>query len=126
MRKRILVIDDSEEVTRAVDRVLRATYEVTVAGSPQAALERIRRGDRYDMILCDVMMPRMTASELHGVLAGELPEVAAVMMFMTGGWFGDKEAAFLRRDDITWFTKPIAAPELRERVRRFLDRLDGP
>lgn len=57
MPKRILVIDDFEEVTRTVDRILRGTHEVTVDGSPHAALERLRRGERYDLILCDLMMP---------------------------------------------------------------------
>lgn len=64
----------------------------------------------------------MTGVKLHQALAAELPEVAATMVFMTGGWFGDEEAAFLRRDDVTCLAKPLGVQELRESVRQFLER----
>ena len=51
------------------------------------ALARITAGERFDVILCDLMMPHMTGMDLHAALAGAVPEQAERMIFMTGGAF---------------------------------------
>lgn len=43
------------------------------------------RSDAADAVLCDLMMPQMTGIELHARLSVSRPEVAARMVFLTGG-----------------------------------------
>ncbi|MBN1334363.1 MAG: response regulator [Deltaproteobacteria bacterium] len=62
MPRRILVVEDDPGVARLLELGLsRLLSDVTVtrAGHGAAALERLRAQERYDLILCDLMMPVM-------------------------------------------------------------------
>jgi PAS domain S-box-containing protein len=95
---RILVIDDDEKVAMAVRHVLLPEHEVRVLTSAPQALELISSGERYDVILCDVMMPVMTGMELHAELTRTAPDQADRIVFVTGGAFTPRARAFL--DDV--------------------------
>lgn len=59
-----------------------------VLDSADEALRLIEGGERYDVILCDLMMPVMTGMELHDALSRFAPDQANAMVFMTGGAVG--------------------------------------
>ena len=67
-RGRVLVVDDDPTIGNTVARVLRA-HEVVLLSSPRAALARIEAGERFDVVLCDLMMPELTGMELHERIA---------------------------------------------------------
>jgi len=58
---------------------------VRTFASADGALQSIEAGDRYDVILCDVMMPVVTGLELHRRLAERDPDLASRVVFLTGG-----------------------------------------
>jgi CheY-like chemotaxis protein len=117
-RGRVLVVDDEPAVASAIRRVLAAHHDVTVTGSAEDALEAIRDGERYDAILCDLMMPRMTGMELHAALEQAVPEQARRMVVLTGGAFTDGAREFLERVSLPRCEKPFEAAGLRELVRK--------
>ncbi len=84
---RVLVIDDERSLLRAVERALGARHEVTAVDSGAEALRRLRAGERFDVILCDVMMPQMTGLELHAHLRHLAAGDDERVVFMTGGAF---------------------------------------
>ncbi len=86
-RGRILVVDDEQVLARALGRVLR-DHQLVVLDSADEALRLIEGGERYDVILCDLMMPVMTGMELHDALSRFAPDQANAMVFMTGGAVG--------------------------------------
>jgi CheY-like chemotaxis protein len=57
-RPRILLADDNADMRRYVHRLLDADYDVTAATDGLAAVEAARAG-RFDLVLTDVMMPRL-------------------------------------------------------------------
>ena len=59
-RARVLVIDDDQRLGTLVARMLAREHEVTVLTSARAALDRIAAGERFDVMLCDLMMPELT------------------------------------------------------------------
>ena len=61
------------------------------------ALEWIAAGSRFDLILCDMMMPLMAGMEFHMRLATLAPEQADRTVFMTGGAFTPRAREFLAR-----------------------------
>ena len=65
-----------------------APHEVVDLTSAEQALERIRKGERFDLIFCDLMMPRVTGMDFHAALAVEAPEQARRTVFLTGGACG--------------------------------------
>src|SRR5690606_29490572 len=64
-RGRVLVIDDEVMIGNAIGRALRGDHDVTSLTSASEALARIRGGERFDAIICDLMMPVMTGMEFH-------------------------------------------------------------
>ncbi len=53
---RVLIVDDDMVVAKTLARVLRREC-VTVETRALAALDRIARGEEFDLVICDVMMP---------------------------------------------------------------------
>ncbi|MFP2929240.1 PAS domain S-box protein [Pyxidicoccus sp. 3LG] len=117
-RAKILVVDDEPNVTLALQRSLAADHEVATANSAQAALRLVSEGVRFDLILCDVMMPGMTGMDLYNELGRCAPEQAGRMVFMTGGAFTPRTVSFLRDVPNLKISKPLDLTQLRELVGR--------
>ncbi len=112
---RVLVVDDEPLVGRAVSRVLSPPHRVTLASSGAEALALLQ-ANRYDVVLCDLMMPGLSGMDLHERLARSAPEVANRMIFLTGGAFTDGAREFLARVPNPRIEKPFEPAALRESV----------
>ncbi len=117
-RGRVLVIDDDPRISLSLQLILSEWHDVTALTSPCEALSRIRRGDRYDLVLCDVMMPELSAMDVYAVLERELPSMTSRLVFLTGGAFTPPALDFLARVDNARFEKPIDIDGLIAFVRR--------
>ncbi len=115
---RVLVIDDEPLVAGAVVRALGSDYEVATSGSARDALARFEAGERFDAVLCDLMMPQMTGMELYARVSALWPDAAAGFVFVTGGAFTEAAADFLRTTPNRWIEKPFEPVVLRETVDR--------
>jgi PAS domain S-box-containing protein len=116
-RASVLVVDDEPLVGRALARSLAAVARVEVETSGRAALARLGRGERFDLVLSDVMMPDLAGAELHAALARLDPALAEAVVFMTGGAFSQAEQEFLGRIPNTCLEKPLHFGRLRELIR---------
>jgi CheY-like chemotaxis protein len=78
----VLAVDDELDVLLLVSRVLHeAGYDVVQARHGEEAWERIHRGDAPpDLLLADVVMPRMTGTELAARVALRHPEIPIILM----------------------------------------------
>jgi CheY-like chemotaxis protein len=94
-RGRILVVDDERFVGKAVVRTLSRDHNVELCTRAADALAKLEKGARYDIILCDLMMPEMTGMELYDEIARRIPEQVERMVFMTGGAFTPGARSFL-------------------------------
>jgi PAS domain S-box-containing protein len=90
-KKRVLVIDDEPMVGQLVTKVLTG-HEVVSETSGRAALARLRGDVRFDLILCDVMMPEVSGMDFYAQLA---PELRDRVVFLSGGAFTDRAQRFL-------------------------------
>jgi signal transduction histidine kinase len=117
---RVLVIDDEPMLCSAVERILSVEHDVTVVQSARRALEILKDDVRFDVILSDLMMPQMTGIELHAALAKIAPELAAKMIFMTGGAFSPSASAFLESASNPTIDKPFKPAALRQVVQTFI------
>jgi CheY-like chemotaxis protein len=117
-RGRVLVVDDEPAVASAIRRTLAPQHDVVVRGSAEEAMEAIGRGERFDAILCDLMMPGMTGMDLHETLARVAPEQASRIVVLTGGAFTERAREFLDRVALPCCEKPFDSETLRATVRR--------
>ena len=118
----VLVADDEPEVLRFVSRVLsRAGFEVVEATDGAEALERFVGGpDRFDLIVLDLSMPRMSGEEAFAEMRARRADVPVLI---TSGY--DEQEALARFDradaGIGFLGKPYRVGELLARVRQLVD-----
>src|SRR5450432_1765744 len=117
---RLLVIDDEPMILGALRRSLSAEYNVTCVGDGRKALERLRAGERYELILCDLMMPEMTGMDLFAELEKLDPEQSSRMVFVSGGAFTSRAREFLERIPNARVEKPIDLQNLRLLLRNLV------
>jgi CheY-like chemotaxis protein len=93
-------------------------FEVTATTDPSEALRRLTSGDWYDVVLCDVMMPTMNGVELRDRVHAARPDLAARIVFITGGvpWAHVREQLDAVPNMV--ITKPFDSGALRELIRR--------
>jgi CheY-like chemotaxis protein len=114
---RLLIVDDEPMILGALRRSFSADYKVTCVGDGRRALERIRGGERYDVILCDLMMPEMTGMDLYAELVRLVPEQADRLVFVSGGAFTPRAREFLERVPNARVEKPIDFQNLKLLLR---------
>src|SRR5687768_5152267 len=93
---RILVIDDEKALASALRRQLRPHVVVSVTDGA-AALRLLEEDSRFDLVMCDLIMPEMTGMEVHRHLSRTAPDIVERMVFMTGGAYTPAAENFLRR-----------------------------
>jgi PAS domain S-box-containing protein len=116
-RARVLIVDDDAVLARTLCRVLQG-QDVAVATNGREAFELLLTGRRFDVILCDLMMPVMTGMELHARITEKLPHLVESMIFITGGAFTPATRAFLDQVSNECLEKPFDARNLRALVQR--------
>jgi len=119
-KKRILVVDDHEDNIELLRARLEARgYEVEGANDGQAALDAVRRVCP-DLILLDVMMPKMDGIEVVRRLKAnaELPFIPVIMQTALDSTENKVEGLDAGADD--YITKPINFAELEARVNSLL------
>jgi PAS domain S-box-containing protein len=124
-RGRVLVIDDEPGIRSILLRLLGQDHEVVAAASGEVARELLREDRRFDVIYCDLMMPGLSGMELHAWLAGVDPELAARVVFITGGVFTPGASEYLARVPNRRVEKPFESEGLR-RLTRELVTAAGP
>ena len=112
--RRILVVDDEEAVARNFARML-APHSVDVAHNGRDALARCATS-RYDVVICDLMMPDVTGMEVYTQLVAGDATAAGRFLFMTGGAFTDKARDFLDKTPVRCLEKPISKSDLHRAV----------
>lgn len=122
-RLSVLIIDDEERVLAYLESAL-SHHDVSVVADGSKAVDRASAGD-FDVVLCDLMMPRMSGMEIYSELKERNPNVAARMLFMTGGVFAEKVADFLATLPGRWIEKPIDVAELESRIWSTIDAAEG-
>jgi signal transduction histidine kinase len=94
-RASILVVDDEPLIATAIHRTLSPEHDVATVSHARDALARVQKGERFDVVLCDLMMPDMTGMDLYAELVRIAPDQAERVAFMTGGAFTSRARDFL-------------------------------
>jgi signal transduction histidine kinase len=116
----VLLADDNNDMRDYVGRLLAERYQVEVVRDGQAALEAAWRR-RPDLILSDVMMPRLDGFGLLQALRNDpnLCDVPVILLSARAGEEAKVEGLDAGADD--YLTKPFSARELLARVRANLE-----
>lgn len=121
-RSRLLIVDDEVVFSGSLRRLFSNEHQVTVVNRGSDAIGRLRAGERFDAILCDLLMPEVTGIELYTELRQIAPDQADCMIFLTGGAFSESSQRFLDGVANRWFEKPCNLDLLRAAVREVVVR----
>jgi two-component system cell cycle sensor histidine kinase/response regulator CckA len=114
---RVLVIDDEPLVGRAVERILApGTVEVAVGG--RAGLDRVLHDGPWDAILCDLVMPDLSGTDVFEAATRVRPALARRFVFMSGGAFTPRLRAFIDENPERCLGKPFDNGALRAAIDR--------
>jgi two-component system cell cycle sensor histidine kinase/response regulator CckA len=115
-RLRVLVIDDEPQVRQAMKGLLATEHDVDIVGDGESALAMVAAAT-YDVILCDLMMPRMSGREVYERIRTQWPGLERRVVFVTGGAFVPALASFLESVDNLRLRKPFAIDQVLALVR---------
>jgi len=121
---RILVVEDERKVANFISQGLQEEgHTVEVAKDGEAALDLLRDGPPYDLIVLDVMLPRLDG---FGVLrAARAAGVRAPVLMLTARDAVADKVTGLDAGADDYLTKPFSFDEFLARVRALLRRADG-
>jgi formate/nitrite transporter len=120
MAEKMLVIDDETIVLDSCRKVFSSDgYDVTLTTSPREGLE-LAKGSRFDVILCDWMMPEFSGMDVLEELEKISPESTVVMI--SGYPSLGRATEALKRGAMDYVAKPFTPEEILETVRRATQR----
>ena len=119
---KILIIEDEAAIRRVLTKILSEendSYKVEEAEDGIQGLEKIKNND-YDLVLCDIKMPKMDGVEVLEAVKKIKPEIPMVMI----SGHGDMETAIqtMRLGAFDYISKPPDLNRLLNTVRNALDR----
>jgi len=119
---KILIIEDEASIRRVLSKILSEeseTYQVEEAEDGVTGFEKIKQTD-YDLVLCDIKMPKMDGVELLEAVKKIKPEIPIVMI----SGHGDMETAIntMRLGAFDYISKPPDLNRLLNTVRNALDK----
>ena len=119
---KILIIEDEASIRRVLVKILSEendTYQVDEAEDGAVGLEKIKNND-YDLVLCDIKMPKLDGVEVLEEVKKIKPEIPMVMI----SGHGDMETAIhtMRLGAFDYISKPPDLNRLLNTVRNALDK----
>ena len=119
---KILVCEDDGDLLQMIKTMLQAVGEVTLARDGQEALELIKNGFRPDVIVTDLMMPRMDGLTLAKTLKGD-PNVGNIPLVMLTAKSGPMDMITgINAGARHYVTKPFKAADLIDKVKKALNK----
>lgn len=116
-RPRVAVVDDDEMVGDALELLIGDCAEVDVFCDPRRFLKSLDGGD-YDVVFCDLIMPKMTGMEVYEALEQMAPQTAQRVVVITGGAITGRARKFLSESDVPVLRKPVDRDQLVEHIDR--------
>ena len=120
MRQKILIVDDEREIRTLLSKALtkHGGFQIDVSENGEEALKKME-GDQFDLVLTDLMMPKMDGLELISRVAASQPNTLTVLM--TGHVSIDSALEAMKRGASDYLTKPLNLDEMFIRLRKVLE-----
>lgn len=119
--KKVLIVDDNKINLKVAERLLESYgIDTESVESGAAALEKIQNGEKYDMILLDDMMPKMSGVETLKKLK-EIPGFKIITIALTANALTGMREKYLQDGFDDYLAKPINKNELNRIINKYLN-----
>ena len=120
MGRRLLIVDDEQDMLDFLDRVFRREYEVVRAQSVEEALRHVDAG-KFDVIVTDRRMPRRSGLELLEIASQRQPQAVRILLTGYADSLVDEKVAQWRLVD-AWVSKPIDSAALKTSIAQAIEK----
>jgi DNA-binding response OmpR family regulator len=121
--RRVLLLEDRDDFREVLrDHLIYRSFQVTPVSSGVEGLCEIRK-DPFDLILCDMMMPRMGGEMFYWAVTRARPATARRFIFFTGHRNSPAIEFFFKRVNATVLIKPFSLSTLDATIREVLRKL---
>jgi len=123
MTKKILAVDDEEDIRMVVKDVLESSgFKVDTAKGGQEALKKMKK-EKFDLVLIDFFMPEMSGRELLEAIKKDSQLKKTKCAFLTVASFPERGIEKLKKLGILdYIKKPFDNEDLINRVKKMLDQ----
>jgi len=124
-KQTILVVDDERDILDLIEYNLKIEgFNVLKAQNGQEGINKAKEG-RPDLILLDIMMPKMDGLEAVEIMRGDKDLKKTPIIFLTAKGDERTEIECLNKGGDDYITKPISTIKLVSRIKAILRRLDS-
>jgi len=114
-KKKILVIDDEEEIRSLLEtKFYKLGYNVDVAATGLQAVTKIRSGSEFDLVICDLKMPKMNGVKFFSELKSLQPK--AKFLLITGHPDKNNLLGAVKNGIANILIKPVKHQEITSKV----------
>ena len=118
--KKILIVDDNNLNIKVTTKILKdLKYQVDDCNSGKECLEKISNGSKYDVILMDIMMPKMSGDETLKELKKDDSFITPVIALTADALSGCEEK-YINLGFSDYLSKPFKKDELDEKLKKLL------
>jgi len=113
---RVLLVDDEEQLVNNMARILKTRgFEVTAAYDGYQAVDAVKYGGGFDVVVLDVKMPGMDGVETLGAIKKRAPDTAVIML--TGHATLESGTMAMRKGAYDYLMKPCDIEDLVEKIK---------
>jgi CheY-like chemotaxis protein len=109
----VLLIESDEEAVARVRSALADGDDLVVVEDAAKAREALTDAAKFDVVLCDLVVPSLSGVDLYESTLAERPEVARRFVFMVGGVLTERASRFLEAASRPLVHKPVSVEALR-------------
>jgi CheY-like chemotaxis protein len=121
--KRVLLLDDREDFRDVLQDYLASfAFHVTAVGNGAEGLREFLK-DPFDLILCDMMMPKLNGEMFYWAVTRMRPAAGQRFIFITGHQSQPTIQSFFERIKAAVLIKPFKLDDLRTIMQRVLTQL---
>lgn len=115
---RILIVDDEPLLGQTLLYAFKGRHDVVICTSGRDALSRLERDARFDLVLCDLMMPDVSGAAVYEAVKRSYPSLVRCFVFMTGGAFTERAREFLAKHPGVQLEKPFNIDDIEKLLRQ--------
>lgn len=120
--KKVLVVDDNQLNLRVAERLLKAyKCDIECVSSGSECITKIANGEKYDLILLDDMMPKMSGSETL-IKLKEIGNFDTPVCVLTANAITGMREEYLGKGFNDYLSKPIVKEELNRVIKKYLKK----
>jgi CheY-like chemotaxis protein len=117
---RVLVCDDDDMVIKVVQIALKdKDVDLTIARDGQQAIDRLEKGEQFDLILTDLHMPNKNGDDILKLVREEMKSQTPIVMFSSDG---EEEviALALKLGINDFIVKPVTVDKFLKKIKKYL------